>query len=200
MELSKLKEKMNYRWKVQTTGGQCVAYVDARDVMDKLDEVVGAENWQRKYYQVKNTMFCSIGIKVGEEWVWKDDNGVESDYEKEKGESSDSFKRAAVNWGIGRFLYDLEIRWVDIREKKPVDKNGNIIKDLTAYFEKLDKNTPEVQPYQNKNSVSPRPIQAPQDGQINICSQCKVKVDDDVKGYSLKKYGKVLCRDCQKLN
>lgn len=80
-------------------------YKNARVDMDILDETVGSENWQRRHYEVKGNMYCSVGIKTGAEWVWKDDCGTESNTEKEKGESSDSFKRACVNWGIGRELY-----------------------------------------------------------------------------------------------
>lgn len=63
-------------------------------------------------------MLCSIGIKIGEEWVWKTDGGTETDIESEKGELSDSFKRAGVKWGIGRFLYDMDIKFVDSNEAK----------------------------------------------------------------------------------
>lgn len=80
-------------------------YKDARVDMDILDETVGCENWQRRHYDVKGNMYCSVGIKINNEWIWKDDCGTESKTEKEKGESSDSFKRACVNWGIGRELY-----------------------------------------------------------------------------------------------
>ncbi len=80
-------------------------YKDARVDMDILDETAGSENWQRRHYEVKGNMYCSVGIKCGGEWIWKDDCGTESNTEKEKGESSDSFKRACVNWGIGRELY-----------------------------------------------------------------------------------------------
>lgn len=82
-------------------------YKDARVDMSILDEVVGPSNWQRKHYEVKGNLFCSVGIYNDEisEWVWKDDVGAPSTFEKEKGESSDSFKRACTNWGIGRELY-----------------------------------------------------------------------------------------------
>jgi hypothetical protein len=82
-------------------------YKDARADMNILDDVVGASNWQRKHYEVKGNLFCSVGIYDQEKsiWVWKDDAGAPSTFEKEKGESSDSFKRACTNWGIGRELY-----------------------------------------------------------------------------------------------
>ena len=85
-----------------------LAYIDARDAMDLLDETVGPENWQCDYKQVKNVVYCGIGINTQDAgWVWKWDAGDESNIEEEKGEASDSFKRAAVRWGIGRFLYRL---------------------------------------------------------------------------------------------
>lgn len=83
-----------------------VLYKDARCDMKILDETVGAENWQREHYDCKGNLFCRVGIKCGEGWIWKADCGTESNVEKEKGEASDSFKRACVNWGIGRELYD----------------------------------------------------------------------------------------------
>lgn len=107
MEFRKLKaDEIDVR--VGTVGARGVSlllYQDARCAMTVLDETVGAENWQRDHKEVKGNLFCGIGIKCGDEWVWKWDCGTESYTEKEKGEASDSMKRAAVNWGIGRELY-----------------------------------------------------------------------------------------------
>ena len=81
-------------------------YKNARVDMNVLDETVGAERWQREHYECKGNLFCRVGIEVDDGyWIWKADCGTESNTEKEKGESSDSFKRACVNWGIGRELY-----------------------------------------------------------------------------------------------
>lgn len=82
-------------------------YKNARCDMNILDETVGATNWQRKHYECKGNLFCEIGIydKEKKEWVYKGDCGTESNSDKEKGEASDSFKRAGFNWGIGRELY-----------------------------------------------------------------------------------------------
>ena len=80
-------------------------YQDQRCAMDILDETVGPENWQKDYYEVKGNVYCRIGIKCGDEWVWKADCGVESNVDAQKGEASDAAKRAAVCWGIGRELY-----------------------------------------------------------------------------------------------
>lgn len=146
MELKNLQKIIPAQWRVQSYSknkaqGQCVAYIDARDVMKILDEVVGAENWQDDYKIVGNMLIAGIGIKTGEQWVWKWDTGSESNMEAEKGHMSDAFKRAAVKWGVGRFLYDLPIQYVTANEAKtsnnfpyPVDENGKRIYDLTTYI------------------------------------------------------------------
>lgn len=131
MKLEDLKKEIPFKWRVQSAsqyGASCVAYIDARQVQDLLDEVCGQENWQCKYEEHKGNLFCSIGIKTvvqekptdkPDEWVWKSDCGTESNIEKQKGESSDAFKRAAVMWGVGRFLYSKDIVKLPVK-----DKNG----------------------------------------------------------------------------
>ena len=90
-------------------------YKNARVDQTILDETFGAWNWQSKYYQVKNTMVCSVGVynEKRNEWIWKD-NGGDDDYQAEqvKAELSDAFKRACFNWGIGRELYYSPKIWV----------------------------------------------------------------------------------------
>jgi hypothetical protein len=144
-----LKGNIPYKWKIQSfakndTLGICVAYIDARDVMDRLDSAVGIENWQDSYYRDSSgNLVCKLGIRINGEWIYKEDTGVSGDFEKEKSEYSDAFKRSAVKWGIGRFLYDLDMRLVRVANKKPVDEKGVVIKDLTKYFNLLDKNNGE---------------------------------------------------------
>lgn len=86
-------------------GVSLLLYKNARVDMAILDETVGAEHWQREHYDCKGNLFCRVGIKCGGEWIWKSDCGAESKTEAQKGEASDSFKRACSNWGIGRALY-----------------------------------------------------------------------------------------------
>lgn len=151
MNLSGLKKEIPYQWRVQSTFSDwctCVAYIDARDAMDLLDEVVGPENWQSKYELINNVLFCHVSIKIGDEWVTKSDCGTESNTEKEKGQASDAFKRACVHWGVGRFLYDLDLELVPYVDngkgkKYPAKhqshellKNG---KDLTKYINQIKK-------------------------------------------------------------
>lgn len=146
MELKKLTARISHKWRVQSFSknkpmAQCVAYIDSRDVQKLLDEVVGPENWQDNYKEVAGNVYAGIGIKVDTEWVWKWDCGVESNMDKEKGQASDSFKRAAVKWGIGRFLYDLPIQYVNANETKTptnypyvVDDFGKRVWDLTEHI------------------------------------------------------------------
>ena len=120
MILDNLKKEISFKWRVQSSnqyGASCVAYIDARQVQDLLDEVCGAENWQCKYSEHKGNLFCSIGIFKQDNWVWKSDCGTESNVEKQKGEASDAFKRAAVMWGVGRFLYSKKIVKLPVKEK-----------------------------------------------------------------------------------
>ena len=92
------------------TGATLLLYKTARVDANILDEMFGPFNWQKKFYQVKDTMICSVGINVNYNdptkpplFIWKDDAG-DNDFQAEqvKGEASDSFKRAAFAWGIGR--------------------------------------------------------------------------------------------------
>jgi hypothetical protein len=99
-------------------GVSLLLYKDARCDMNILDETVGAENWEREHYECKGNLFCRVGInrnfdKPNEfrDMIYKSDCGTESNTEKEKGESSDSFKRACVNFGIGRCLYTSPFIW-----------------------------------------------------------------------------------------
>lgn len=146
MDLKKLKEKIPFQWRVQSFSknkptASCVAYIDARDVMKVLDEVCGAENWSSDFKDIGGQTFAGIGIKYGDFWIWKWDTGSESNIEKEKGQASDSLKRAAVQWGIGRFLYDMEVKYVPANESKTasnfpyvVDTNGKRVYDLTKFI------------------------------------------------------------------
>lgn len=101
-------------------GVSLLLYKDARCDMNILDETVGPLNWQRQHEVVNGNLYCSVGIRPapdGEQrfdWVWKQDVGTESKTEAQKGEASDSFKRACFNWGIGRELYTAPFIWVKL--------------------------------------------------------------------------------------
>ncbi|MBP6228497.1 MAG: hypothetical protein KA472_11245 [Pseudomonadales bacterium] len=105
--------------------GQALAYIDARDVMKRLDTVCGAD-WQCEYVPMSDgTACCRIGILIDGQWRWRSNGAVNrTDSDKadaqemaSKGSYSDAFKRAAVMWGIGRYLYDLPTPWVAIEAR-----------------------------------------------------------------------------------
>ena len=104
---------------VKENGLVLLLYKDARVDMNILDETVGSSNWQNKFYENKGILFCSLGINTNfdkpdlpDRWVWKDDAGVESNTEPEKGNASDTRKRAGCAWGIGRVLYTAPFTWI----------------------------------------------------------------------------------------
>ena len=90
---------------IQSNWATLLLYKDARVDMDILDETVGCMNWKREHLRDNANCIVSIYDEVKREWVSKEDTGTESFSEAEKGLASDSFKRACVNWGIGRELY-----------------------------------------------------------------------------------------------
>lgn len=102
---------------VSDKGCSLLLYKDARVDQNILDETVGQDMWQRHHEVIDGNLYCNVGIRFERkdgfgEWVWKQDVGTESYTEKEKGQASDSFKRACFNWGIGRELYTAPFIWI----------------------------------------------------------------------------------------
>lgn len=101
-------------WRAQqlvsnNTKALALAYIDARDVMRRLDEVCGPENWEDAYVETaKGRLICTLKIRTAQGWVSKSDGAGDTDVEGAKGGLSDAFKRAAVKWGIGRYLYETD--------------------------------------------------------------------------------------------
>jgi len=124
---------------VTEKGATLLLYKDSRCDKKILDETFGIDGWANCYSEIKGNLFCSIMIhdKETEMWIQKQDCGVESNTEKEKGEASDAFKRAGFNVGIGRELYTKIFIFVKvptkIKESKP---NGKKIYELENPFEK----------------------------------------------------------------
>lgn len=146
---------------ISDKGFSLLLYKDARCDQRILDETVGAFNWQRDHKEVKGNMFCGVGIHILDldegfqsQWVWKWDCGVESNTEKEKGEASDSFKRACFNWGIGRELYTAPFIWV----------NGNTTKNAKGNFVPTYKSIKVVRLEYNEDHISALTISG--DGEV----------------------------------
>lgn len=92
-----------------------LAYIDARDVMRRLDDVFGMQ-WECHYTHADKKTICEIRVLVDGVWISRANGAGDSDIEAEKGAISDAFKRAAVMFGIGRYLYDLPNVWVECDE------------------------------------------------------------------------------------
>lgn len=99
---------------IPATKGIALAYVNARDVMKRFDDVCG-DHWQVEY---PFDGCCRIGLKIDNEWLWRSNGAGETDFEAEKGKFSDAFKRAAVLWGVGRYLYYLPSTWCELENGK----------------------------------------------------------------------------------
>ena len=159
--LSKLSEPFPAEaidWRVGATNadktkGIALAYLQARPVMDRLDEVVGPGNWTDTYTPILGAngpigFICTLSLFVDGNWVSKSDGADTSDIEAIKGGISDAFKRAAVKWGVGRYLYDLPGIWIAIEARG----KSFVLKEkpqLPAWALPKGETEPQTKPAQN---------------------------------------------------
>jgi hypothetical protein len=101
-------QKNNRQW------AKVLAYVTNRAIMQRLDEVMGPENWKNEFCHIDSAFLCGLSLRIDNEWITKWDGAQESQIESTKGGISGAMKRAAVQWGIGRYLYNLESGWANI--------------------------------------------------------------------------------------
>jgi hypothetical protein len=94
----------HHNWR-KGAGGKELVYIDARQVMNRLDEVFDVGGWQAHYEHIGGRMICKLSCLIGDKWVTKSDGAGDTNIEGDKGGISDALKRAAVLWGIGRYLY-----------------------------------------------------------------------------------------------
>ncbi len=114
------------RFKPQVVSGNralAIAYVDARVIQDRLDGVLGVAGWQDEYEALpEGGVVCRLRLHLGDEWITKMDVGGPSEQpdegDRRKAAFSDALKRAAVKFGIGRYLYRLPAQWVDYDSQK----------------------------------------------------------------------------------
>ena len=111
---------------ISEKGLSLLLYKDARVDMKILDEVYGSSNWQRKHEVIGGNLYCTVSIwdEKKQQWIAKMDVGTKSNTEKEKGEASDSFKRACFSIGIGRELYTAPFIWISA-EKIDIHKKAD---------------------------------------------------------------------------
>lgn len=207
---------------IKDNGLSLLLYKDARCDMNILDEVYGPFGWQRHHSRDNANCIVSIYDIEKNEWIEKEDVGTESNTEAIKGLASDSFKRACVNWGIGRELYTAPFIWIpsnlcNLQSKKCYDKfrvveigyddQGNINKLIIAndskgidvfFFPKSLGKAP---------SPPPAPSSTPPMAEIR-CADCGKTIMDypgsngkkvTAKRHAdscITKFGRVLCLDC----
>lgn len=129
-------------------GVSLLLYKDARVDQRILDEAFGEMNWQRSHQLIGDRLYCTVSVWDKDKgWVSKQDVGVESYTEAEKGQASDSFKRACFNWGIGRELYSAPFIWVSA-DKVNLKENN---KGKYACYDKFAVQRIE---YNDKNEIS----------------------------------------------
>ena len=203
---------------VTAKGYTLLLYKDARCDMNILDESVGSENWQRDHKEVKGNLYCGVSIKFGVEggfyWATKWDCGVESNTEKEKGEASDSFKRACVNWGIGRELYSAPFIFIPCKttprdggrgyDLPMEEKYRHIIVDEIEYnaereISKLvlvDEQTGGVvfKFGEKKGKVEPKKIT---DAQLDTIKELNVNIENVLKVYGVKSLEDLTCEQAE---
>ncbi|HEA69078.1 MAG TPA: hypothetical protein ENI07_20035 [Desulfobacterales bacterium] len=114
-------------WRIQSSGmkdnrpwGMCLAYVTNRAIMERLDEICGPENWKNEFTKGPDGgVLCGISIfseSAVSDWITKWDGAENTQFEPVKGGLSSAMKRAAVQWGIGRYLYNLDATWANFSE------------------------------------------------------------------------------------
>lgn len=196
---------------VNEKGCSILLYKDARCDMNILDETVGPENWQREHYDCKGNLFCRVGVNVNFDipessplWVWKSDCGSESRTEAEKGEASDSFKRACFNWGVGRELYTAPFIWIPLADKNgepnyKVNQKGQPTSKFKVTYIRIENRKIVAL---NIESGLHRTVYMYGNCFPDLCEVCGKKVPDHIALGSMKKYGHVYCgKEClEKVN
>lgn len=226
-------------------GAVLLLYKNARVDMRILDAVYGVGDWQRTHEVIDGKLFCTLEIWDSEkgQWIKKQDVGVESNAEKEKGQASDAFKRACFNVGIGRELYTSPFIYVELRdgeyytdnhngretykcsattrfevvhiaynarreisELRIVDRFGNERYTFDSAPSAAPRQTPRKPPEPPKMPDRPIPPEIAENFPLPFdeeksgdkCPSCGGAITEAERRYSMSKFGRVLCRTCQK--
>ena len=210
--------------KTGKVGAILLLYKDARVDMKILDQVFGPYNWQRTHEVINGNLFCNIDLWDDDKkcWVRKQDVGVESNTEKEKGQASDSFKRTGFNIGIGRELYTAPLIYVELQDGEYYsEQNGNktvyrcyastrfkvqkigyddqraindlVIEDRNGNVRYAMRGTPAKKPVQKREAAAQT-----QGTAVLKCETCGNDITEAEYNYSKKVYGVPACRNCQK--
>lgn len=207
-------------------GAILLLYKDARTDMKYLDLVFGAGNWQRTHEVINGNLFCNIDLWDDDKkcWVRKQDVGTESNTEKEKGQASDSFKRAGFNVGIGRELYTAPLIYVELQDGEySSDQAGN--KTIYRCYSSVRFSVTRIgyndrreiidlvisdskgniryamKPVKAAAAPAPVPKAKPKEQTapaVLKCETCGNDITEAEYNYSKKVYGVPACRNCQK--
>lgn len=165
-------------------------YKNARVDMDILDETFGKFGWQRKHEFKDGKLYCTVSVWDSEKqmWISREDVGTESNTEAEKGQASDSFKRANVNFGIGRELYTSPFIWINSKdyELDPKGKCNDTFsvshikiekKQITELVIKNDKSGKDVYFFGVKKPTNPRENATPKQEHTEINNEAKTSTE-----------------------
>lgn len=129
--------------------GLALAYVQARAIQNRLDELFGVDGWTVSYKEISAGFICSLSIKINDRWVTKEDGAGMTEYESVKGGISNSFKRVASSgFGIGRYLYNAKKNWYPIRQQG----KGYIFTETPV----LELNNEIESKYNNERNINPK--------------------------------------------
>jgi len=219
-------EAHEIEWRVGATTqdkrrGQALAYLSNRAIQNRLDEVFGANGWKNEYTLIKDGVqgrrknpetkewedytkdawLCGISIwdAEKEQWITKWDGAENTDFEPVKGGLSGSMKRAAVQWGIGRYLYDLPEVWADI---EPQGRSFRIktVPVLPEWALPGRSGKPPTKiSGKPSNESRTEDIGVEEENTPLVCSEpdCGKTISEKVAGFSSRRFGRALCMDCQ---
>lgn len=155
----------------EKTKGTAVPYVTNRAIQNRLDTVLGIDGWKNEYHpwhpdkkNNKDSQLCGISIWIEErgEWLTKYDGAEDSDIESVKGGLSDSMKRAAVHWGIGRYLYNMQTVYVELEREKYIKQSEYAKLDAAhqaVIARSFQNNVPTASPAQQNPPASGNTVQ-----------------------------------------
>ena len=180
---------------INEKGLTLLLYKDARCDMNILDETVGCMNWKREHTRDNANCIVSIYNEKLKEWISKEDTGTESFSEKEKGLASDSFKRACVNWGIGRELYTSPFIWISSENCNIIPKGDkyttydNFIVKNISYNENREIDGLVIENQKTKKVVFElgKVIETYRQQLIDYCKEHKLDTNEISRDYNLTK-------------
>lgn len=164
MELNEIEQRLKapfrpdeieYRITATANGkGLAVAYIQNRAIQNRLDEVMGFNNWKNEFSVINGGKICGLSLRINDEWITKYDGANDTKIESTKGGISDSMKRAAVQWGIGRYLYNLPGQWVKVDGNKKIIERPKLPNwALPDNLKHKQQNFEDIKPQKSKLSI-----------------------------------------------